>query len=97
MSDLKEYTDLEVQSELDLFVLDDLDFEIQCTSHHCQQVWKRGDHAADYSILLSCGCVTMWCAERFNYYHAEANFIWCVDCNGHNLWVSKAEPIKRVS
>ena len=77
--------DTSTMSDVQLFMLEDFEFEVPCDSYHCNEEQHKPTHAADWAILYSCGHGMNWCQERFHFYVASDlplyGGVWCTQCN----------------
>lgn len=47
--------------------IEHLDFTIPCESQRCRTEWKRGDHDADWLMVMSCNCSVYICHDRLSF------------------------------
>lgn len=47
--------------------IEHLDFTIPCESQLCRSEWKRGEHDADWLMILSCNCSAYVCHDRLSF------------------------------
>jgi hypothetical protein len=47
--------------------IEHLDFTIPCQSVRCRTEWGRGDHDADWLMILTCGCSVYVCHDRLSF------------------------------
>lgn len=95
----------DTREDTEVIDLTEFEFAPPCESHYCMVDLGKPTHAADWVILLSCGCSMLWCNERFirgSEWYRKVGFHvgWCSVCgygrndDSINLTVVAWSPVR---